>query len=118
MTLLFRKSQYFDKTANSHPELKEKLASFLKLKGLDFSAPFGSSDTMFIAAGPLGKAVPGLKHAHLSRDISVIYRIHGKDPRLCDLYGLFSHRDLGTGTPANAKKQKNMASSFSNTKFG
>jgi hypothetical protein len=117
MTLLFRKSPVFDDTVKNYPELSDKLAAFLKTKSDDFSAAFGSSDTMFIAAGPLGKAVPGLKHAHLSRDISVVYRIHNKDPRLCDLYGLFSHRDLGTGTPANIKKQKGMASSFSKTEF-
>jgi hypothetical protein len=115
--LIFQKSEIYDETLSQHPNLRNKMEDFLRLKQQNFSDPFGSSDKLFVTAGFYAKAVPGLKHAHLNRDVSIVYRIHGSSPRVCDLYGLFTHKDLGTGEPPNIRKQKNQATSFSNLSF-
>lgn len=77
---------------------------------------FGKHDSPF--KGILGKAVPGLWHAHiLNNDISIVYRIHGKNPTNIDLYGFFMHKALGTGDPPDVGVQRNMAKQFSNQEF-
>lgn len=115
--MLFRKSSAFDDTLRKHSHLAGKLKEFMAAKANDFNSRFGASDKPFSAGGNFSKAVKGLKHAHLNSDISIVYNVHGSDPRVMDLYGLFSHEELGTGQPANINRQKSKSKSFSGEKF-
>lgn len=113
----FRTCDLFDRTAaakfQENQTLVSKFEEFQKHKANNPVLPFGSSDKMFRGDG----FFRGLKHAHLSHDISVIYSISGKNPTLIDLYGLFSHDDLGTGNPPNLKRQKSLSKRLSNQTF-
>jgi hypothetical protein len=93
---------------------RAKLADFLHLKRQNPTAPFGSSDKFFEKKGYFGQLVPGLKHAHLNDDISIVYRLRGN---ILYLYGFYKHDDLGTGEPPNIRKQRSMATRFSHAAF-
>jgi len=99
---------FAEKTKN-YPGLSDKFKEFTQAKTANPGQPFGGSDTPFINAGPLARAIPKLRHAHLTRDLSVFYTIEGKNPTVVQLYGIFSHQESGTGTPGNINKQKNLA---------
>lgn len=92
----------------------ESLKKFLTAKRHDPIQPYGSSDYPFIAAGPIGRAIPGLMHAHLSQDLSVVYKVEGNE---MFLYGIYSHADLGTGTPPNLRRQQSVSQRLSNMTF-
>jgi hypothetical protein len=107
-----KKSSLFDKTVQNKseqlPDLANKIQEFLKFKMVTPGQPWGN-DSPFIAAGPLGSAIPKLRHAHLTRDLSLYYTIEGRNPTVIKLYGVFNHHESGTGTPKNINKQKNLA---------
>jgi hypothetical protein len=107
-----KKSSLFDKTVQNKseqlPDLANKIQEFLKFKMINPGQPWGN-DSPFIAAGPLGSAIPKLRHAHLTRDLSLYYTIEGRNPTVIKLYGVFNHHESGTGTPKNINKQKNLA---------
>lgn len=86
------------------------LKNFLTAKRENPRQPYGGSDTPFISKGPFG----GLSHAHITQDLSVIYKVENGTVYL---YGIYSHGNLGTGTPANINKQKSMATRFANMGF-
>ena len=93
---------------NTYAKHKSSIASalerFLEHKKNDPLKPYGRRDYPFIGDGPLS----GIHHAHLSLDISVFYKIVGRDPRQLRLYGIFSHAESGTGQPARRGLQKNL----------
>ena len=101
------------------PRIVTKFEEFIKTKTQNPMQAFGANDRPFIGAGFLKDAVPGetLIHAHLDRDNSVVYSLSGRNPTVIKLYGIFNHADLGTGNPANIKKQRSMSIQFSNQKF-
>ena len=110
----------FDKTLaekSNIPGVAEKFKSFVQQKTANPLAPFGSKDSPFMNAGPLSIAVPKLRHAHLTRDLSVFYTIGGKNPTVIQLYGVFSHQDSGTGTPSNTSKQKSLGQRMKYSEF-
>ena len=116
--VVFKKTQSFNdsvpnKLANT-PGLQAKFDAFITCKTADKMQSFGSSDTPFLSVGPIGKAMPGLRHAHLNRDLSVLYTISGSRPSVITLYGIFSHAETGTGTPGNPNKQKSLGKYLSN----
>jgi hypothetical protein len=113
---LFR--QTFADKMRSIPGLEEKFQEFQSAKAQNPGAPFGGSDHPMISRGPLGKEIPKLRHAHLTRDLSVYYTVSGRDPVEVKLYGIFAHNESGTGTPANIKRQKNLARVMSRQSFG
>ena len=119
---VIRKTSLFDDTLaekirKGGPKLAARFNAFLDSKRQNPLQPFGSSDTAFTGNAPLGKAIPNetLMHAHLTRDISVVYSLSGKDPRVLKLYGLFTHSDLGTGDTPNIRKQQSMADRLART---
>ena len=86
----------------------------MDLKRQSPATQYGASDKPFKSMGSFGTRVSGLSHAHLSQDISIVYKIeNGK----IYLYGFYSHDQLGTGQPANINKQQSMATRFSNMNF-
>ena len=119
--LIVKKSRLFDQTLieKSSDRLVSRLSDFLNSKKNNPLQPFGSSDKPFRGNGYFANAIPNetMLHAHLTHDVSIIYSLSGKDPKILKLYGLFSHDEMGTGQPQNLKKQKQTASRISNTNF-
>jgi hypothetical protein len=97
-----------------NPSLKAKFRDFMEIKRQNPRQQFGGSDTACAARAPLGNAIPNLRHAHITQDLSVVYRVAGND---ISLYGFFTHADLGTGTPANIRRQAAAATRLSNQSF-
>ena len=104
-----------DKINQGNKRVSERLQDFLNTKKQNPLQPFGSSDKPF-TGDHLKKAVPNetMLHAHLTHDISIIYSLSGKDPKILKLYGIFSHDEMGTGQPPNLKKQKQIAARLNN----
>lgn len=106
-----------EKLKSGGHKLAGRFEDFLKSKKDNAMRPFGKSDKPFINAGIIQGSIPNetLLHAHLTHDISVVYSLTGKDPRIMKLYGVFTHDDMGTGQPMNLKKQKSFSARLSNT---
>lgn len=118
MSVVFRRSSLYKDTylsrIKSNEKLKAKFRDFMEVKRTDPQQPFGSSDKSFIGAGNFAKAVPGLRHAHITFDLSIVYKVVGNEVYL---YGFFTHDELGTGQPPNMNRQKSTATRFSNQSF-
>ena len=110
----FRRSKLFNETLAKHKEVAGKLAEFIKFKSEDPLGRFGKKDQHFI--GGILKET-GLIHAHLTGDISLLYKRSGKNPTYIDLVAVLSHDELGTGQPANLKQQKKMARTLDDQTF-
>lgn len=106
-------NETFTQKSRDYPVIGAKFQEFRAAKSANKLAPFGSSDKPFKSFG----VFEGLKHAHLTGDVSVVYSIHGSNPSLIDLYGVFSHDELGTGQPVNIKRQKSMDKKLSSQTF-
>lgn len=106
----------FKETLDDHIDLVDKLKEFLMFKAQNPIAPYGK-DTAFVSSAPIGRTGLKLRHAHLTQDVSVVYKIHGKDPYIIDLYGIFRHKELGTSNTANIKKQQKVAKKFQSQDF-
>lgn len=107
----------FTEKARLNPELNKMLKEFLTLKSQNPTQPYGSRDASFSGEGNFTRAVPKLRHAHLMHDLNICYTISGKDPTLIRLYGVFNHDEMGTGQPANMKRQKAVATTMANQSF-
>lgn len=107
----------FGPSVDRHPEIKPKFQDFIEFKRQNPIQPFGKTDTKFISAGPLGMTGLKLRHAHLAQDLIVVYRVHGKNPRVFDVYAIMTHGELGIGNTANVKTQKKVAKKFQNATF-
>lgn len=112
-----RYAPMFAEYINKHPEVHDKLQEFIMAKKKNPTQPYGGSDTQFVKSGPIGMTGLKLKHAHLTQDISVVYNIHGKNPHVIDMYGVMTHRELGTGTTPSKKQQKKIARKLKKQKF-
>ncbi len=97
-----------------YPAIRKKLRDFMELKRNNPTAPFGGSDKSFSSDGIYNSVIPGLRHAHITFDLSIVYKIVGKQ---IYLYGLFTHDDLGTGQPRNINRQKNAAKTLAQQNF-
>lgn len=108
-------------TYSSQKELlKRKLVDFVRFKNsspYNGRAPdgskFGSSDYLLGAEGKF-KDIPGIAHAHLTFNISVVYYI---DNDVLRLYGIYSHDDMGTGQPPNTNRQQQKISTWKSSNF-
>jgi hypothetical protein len=116
MPVITRKCKLFDETFLDHANLAKRIFAFLDHKNNNPLQPFGSSDSGFTPDGPIGKLGLNIKHAHVSQDVSIIYRVHG-NPQVMDLYGVFSHKESGTGNAANIRIQQQLATRLSNQDF-
>lgn len=84
----------------------------MQLKRVDPMALFGSSDKLF--TGVFTKTIPGLRHAHITSDLSIVYKVSRGEVYL---YGFFTHDELGTGHPTNNNRQKSITTKFNNQQF-
>lgn len=107
----------FAAKARQNPELVRIFNEFRKIKEKNPMQPFGSRDAAFNGEGNFNRAVPKMRHAHLMHDLNLCYTVMGKDPTIIRLYGVFKHDELGTGQPANMKRQKSVATSMANQSF-
>jgi hypothetical protein len=117
----FQTGPLFDQTWRSRSEnnasLKNKLSQFVQVKSQEPTASFGSSDKPFKSGGFFTNAIPKLRHAHLTHDLSLVYALEGGADPVIRLYGVFSHDDLGTGNPPNKNRQRSMASQLAGQTF-
>jgi mRNA-degrading endonuclease YafQ of YafQ-DinJ toxin-antitoxin module len=115
---VFRRSELYKRTkterVDPYPPIRRKFREFMQTKRDNPNQQFGNNDKPFQARGYFGTRVPGLRHAHITHDLSVVYRVQGNQ---IDLYGFFTHDDLGTGTPANLRRQQGAASGFGSLRF-
>ena len=94
----------------NNSKLAKKIKDFRDFKKQNPIAAFGGSDTMFTSRGPIAQAIgERARHAHLTQDISIVYSVSGKNPTSIKLYGLFRHKDIGTGDPPKIRKQQSAA---------
>lgn len=100
-----------------YPVIGQKINDFVQFKTANPLQPYGSSDKPFVGKGSFGTVISGLRHAHLTHDIMIVYTIGGRDPTEFKLYGVFSHDELGIGQPANIKRQKAQAKRMANQVF-
>lgn len=105
------------KWGKGNPQLIQKLQEFRATKEANPMQPFGKNDTRLISTGPLGRAIEGLRHAHISQDLSLFYTLSGANPHVIYQYGIFSHNESGTGNSQNIKVQKNLGKRLSNQEF-
>lgn len=117
--VVFRRSDLYKDTYLTkvlpYASVKNKFREFMEVKRQNPNQPFGSSDKAFTGSGNFSAAVPGLRHAHITFDLSVVYRVAGNEVYL---YGFFTHDELGTGQPPSMNRQKSAAARFRNTNFG
>lgn len=110
MALIIQQSEKFEDYLEAQRQrfdfLDEKLLDFLEKK-IEFynQNPSGilpavsSYDKAFSSNGPLRGAVQGenLRHTHLAGDVNLVYSIvHSGKDKIIKLYGIYSHRELGT----------------------
>lgn len=112
---LFRET--FAAKTQSNPALKSKVEQFLQVKEQDPTQQFGASDKPFRGGGIFANAVPKIRHAHLTHDLSMVYTVEGGTDPVIRLYGIFSHDDMGTGQPQNLNRQRGVASRFAGQSF-
>ena len=86
----------------------------METKRNDPQQAFGANDKLFKTNGNFGSVIPGLRHAHITGDLSIVYLITGD---IISLYGFFTHDELGTGQPPNMNRQRSSAAKFSHEKF-
>lgn len=91
------------------------LRRFMGTKRQNPQQMVSAEDTPFRSDGHFGRAIPGVAHAHLGLDLSIVYLVVG---RKIFLYGFYTHDELGTGQPPNINKQKSMAVRFKNVTPG
>lgn len=91
------------KQAGQGTRLLKALEKFQQLKSQNPQQQYGGSDKPFTGGGNFS----GLSHAHLTHDVSLVYRWDSAH-REFKLYGFYTHDDLGTGTPPQLRKQENV----------
>jgi len=102
-------SSQYPQTLERYPGFDDKITSLLAWKAENPGRHL-ANDTGFISAGPIGRLIPNLRHLHLTRDLSLIYTQQGRNPMVFKLYGIYSHEEMGTGTPASMNRQRTWAS--------
>lgn len=117
-TVIPRTCPMFDETyaekVKGYPIVKQKFREFIESKMRDPLAPYGAKDRGGVAGDKLRAVLPSIKHAHLNPDISVFYAISGSDPKYIDLFGIFTHDDVGMGQPPKPKLQQRAADRLQN----
>ena len=99
------KETYFAKV-RPYSAIRSKFRDFMELKRWNPIEPFGKSDKLFLGTGLFIRSVPNLKHAHITLDLSIVYKLDGGT---IWLYGFYTHDELGIGQPPNIRIQDAMA---------
>jgi mRNA-degrading endonuclease YafQ of YafQ-DinJ toxin-antitoxin module len=112
--IVIRQGPDFDKTFQKISQRSSAVNKFeqfkqMKQDPMQLMTPMGANDKLFEPSGILGREIPSLRHVHITHDISLVYRIHGANPTYVDLYGFYSHDDLGTAPGGGSKKRMQQA---------
>lgn len=91
--------------------IRRKFADFMELKRWNPNQTFGKSDNFFSGGGPIGQIAAELRHAHITHDLSILYKLEGGT---IWLYGFYTHNELGTSRPPQINNQKNIAIKIAN----
>lgn len=109
-----------NKYTDQKERIKKQIADFIKWKqqypfnGAGGGTPgYGDNDKKFKTTGNFGTRLPGISHAHLTHNLSIVYRIDRENETL-NLYGVYSHDDIGTGNPPNVQRQQQMSTRWTN----
>lgn len=109
--------------SNQKDRIKKALVSFIEWKskfpfngGVANYPGYGSNDKKFKTFGKFGTQMPGISHAHLTHDISVVYQVD-RETNSIKLFGVYTHDDIGTGSTPNTNRQEQMTQRWSNMKF-
>ena len=100
-----------------NPFLEEKITEFLNFKAANKLVPANKNDRPSNVDKPIAKAIPGMRKAHLTHDISIWYTISGADPMVIKLYAVLTHDESGTGEPEKIPAQKSLARQMSGQDF-
>ena len=95
------------------PGLVEAVANFIKAKSENPLLPYGKSDRGFTNPS----IFPDIKHAHITQDICVFYKLEGANPRVFKMYGVFTHAESGTGNKQNRNIQVSLTKTMKNQVF-
>ena len=121
MGVIVARCKLFNETAQKYllpgSALRKSFDRFVETKLTNPIASYGSSDKTNPAGTPMAQAVPKIRHAHLSSDISIFYTVSGANPTVLRLYALLSHSEAGTGQPLNKRKNQGMATKMANQEF-
>lgn len=109
--------------SNQKDRLKKSLVNFIEWKskfpfngGVANYPGYGSSDKKFKSFGKFGTQMPGISHAHLTHDISIVYQVD-RETDTIKLFGVYTHDDIGTGSTPNTNRQEQMTQRWNNMKF-
>jgi hypothetical protein len=101
--------------------IRDRLTAFIEWKqrnpfnGAQPASPgFGDNDKKFKSTGNFGIRIANISHAHLTHNLSIIYRIENN---ALSLYGIYTHDELGVGNPPNIQRQQQIATRWSNMKL-
>lgn len=115
---VFEVCDLYDNTVRVHrKQIEAKLRAFMDFKKQNPMIPANKRDSSAIGGGPFSMAVPGMRKAHLTLDISVWYTVTGADPRIIKLYAVMTHEESGTGEPAKISKQLTVADKMKSQDF-
>ena len=112
-----------DKWKHLRAGIKKKIMDFVAHKsqypcngGQGSRCPgFAKVDKQFASGGTFDlPEIRNIAHCHLTGDISLVYLIRDG---VINLYGIYSHDDIGTGQPANLNRQKQKAAQWTNAKI-
>lgn len=109
---------YQAKTRGGHGAVAKKFEEFRAIKSAHPNQSWGANDRPMKSGGLFSNEIPGVRKAHLTHDISVVYTVSGINPTMIRLYGLFDHDDLGVGSPPNINRQKSMSKTLASQRFG
>jgi hypothetical protein len=121
--LVVAESPLFRETAAKYAKpgsaVLARYIEFVKTKKENPIALFGSpkTDKKNPDGTPMSQEVPGIRHAHLTHDVSVFYTISGSNPSVLRVYAMLSHDEAGTGQPTNYKVQKSVGRRMANQNF-
>jgi hypothetical protein len=110
--------QTYQNKTRGHNAVAKKFEEFRLAKTTQPIQPWGANDRPMKSGGLFSNEVPGVRKAHLTHDISVVYTVSGTSPIVIRLYGIFDHDDLGVGTPPNINRQRSMSRQLASQKFG
>jgi len=90
----------FDQTSNRYQSIINRYNNWIRAK-IESPLSLIGYDKPFAPNSPYS----GLMHAHMDGDISVVYKLVGRNPRHIKVYGFYSHEDLGTKPPRHQIQQ-------------
>lgn len=120
-TMVVKTCELFNETFKEHAkqnrQLISKLIEFINFKKDNPTKLYKVDKSDSNIGSVYDSVIPGIRHAHLTHDISVWYKISGMNPRELKLYALLTHDESGTGEPVKKNVARGMAKRMSGQTF-